>query len=104
MLTQHRLKGVLVQHIPGSLCSSLLYNNDLTEGSKRVKRRMPLLASHTHVMTVLAQHSVLAQHLEGAVLTQRRLGEGVLVQHISGRACAAPCFRATQLTEGSSQQ
>ena len=43
-----------------------------------MKRRMPLLVSHTHVMTVLAQHSALAQHLAGAALTQHRLGEGVL--------------------------
>ena len=63
---------------------------------------MPLLVPHTHVMTVLAQHNVLPQHLEGAVLTQHRLG-GCLSSTSQG-ACAAPCFRATQLTEGSSQQ
>ena len=45
----------------------------------------------THVMTVLAQHSVLAQHLEGAVLTQHRLGEGGCLSSTSQGACAAPC-------------
>ena len=48
-----------------------------------------VIGLNTHVMTVLAQHSVLAQHLEGAVLTQHRFGKGVLVQHISGSFCSS---------------
>ena len=61
------------------------------------------LSSNTHVMTVLAQHSVLAQHLEGAVLTQHRLGEGGCLSSTSQGACAAPCEkkRHDRKTEGS---
>ena len=53
-------------------------------------------------MTVLAQHSVLAQHLEGAVLTQHRLGEGGCLSSTSQGACAAPCGkkRDNEQTEG----
>ena len=60
---------------------------------------MLLPVNITHVMTVLAQHSVLAQHLEGAVLTQHRLGEGGCLSSTSQGACAAPCEKKNDTIE-----